>query len=284
MKHTTGIKWLSILLCFHIVVLLLEKRHGSESCSDSDSLSLASHRSSSSQLAFFDPPNSPPLEMKSMLSPSSRFSSAFQHSYPRTSLSTPTLRQTCKRLAPNSQERRTTLDPSELESQLQIQTDVNRELKRLLVASVGSDLEHRLQQIVQEKAELSQDLNASLQEVMSNHEELDQVSIECDIWRSKFIASRVMIDELASWKAELSLQLRESRKALQYMLHERGDVCREVTECSTHLQRALSEVERLTHHSCSHHVKSNSAKVAAVSPVQYSLKGTSNVSSVYILT
>lgn len=257
---------------FSYCVLLLEKRRGSESCSDSDSLSLASHRSSSSQLAPFDPPNSPPLEMKSILSPSSRFSSSFQHSYPRTSLSSPILHQTCKRSVPNSQER-TTLDPSELESQLQLQTDVNRELKRLLVASVGSDLEHRLQQIVQEKAELSQDLNASLQQVMSNHEELDQVSIECDIWRSKFIASRVMIDELASWKAELSLQLRESRKALQYMLHERGDISKEVTECSTHLQRAISELERLTHHSYSHHVKSNPAKVAAVSPVQYSLKG-----------
>lgn len=255
----------------YFLLFSLEKLHGSESCSDCDSLSLASHRSSSSQLASFDPPNTPPLEMKPMLSPSSRFSSVFQHSYPRTSFSAPVLQQNCKRSVPSSQQR-TTIDSSELESQLRIQTDVNKELKRLLVASVGSDLENRLQQIVQEKAELSQDLDASLQQVVSNHEELDQVLIECDIWRSKFIASRVMIDELASWKAELSLQLRESLKALQYMLHERGDICKEVIECSTHLQRTLSELERLTHLSHSHYMMGNSVKVAAVSPVQ---KGTS---------
>ena len=167
----------------------------------------------------------------------------------------------------------------ELESQLRIQIDVNRELKRLLVASVGSDLEHRLQQILQEKAELSQDLDHSLQQVMINHEELDQVSIECDIWRSKFIASRVMIDELASWKAELSLQLRESCKALQYMMHERGDICSELVECSAHLQRALTELKRMTHRSHSRNVKSNSIKVAAVSPVQYCSKGILHFSS-----
>ena len=195
------------------------------------------------------------------------------------SLSMPPLQQTHKHSAANSSSSRhqkVTLDVSELESQLQIQTDVNRELKRLLVASVGSDLELRLQQIAREKAELSHDLNTSLEQVMNNHEELDQVSIECDIWRSKFIASRVMIDELASWKAELSLQLRECRKALRYMMHERGDICRQLAECSSHLQRALSELDKLTQRSHSQMIHSNSIKVAAVSPVQYGSKGTSS--------
>ena len=162
---------------------------------------------------------------------------------------------------------------SELQAQLRVQTDVNRELKRLLVASVSSDLQLRLQQIAQEKAELTQDLDLSLQQVVSNSEELDQITIECDIWRSKFIASRVMIDELANWKAELSLQLRESRKALQYLMHERKDLSRELEECSAHLQRALSELERGTPRHCPQCVGSNSAKIAAVSPIQYSSKG-----------
>ena len=166
----------------------------------------------------------------------------------------------------------TAVSRKELESQLQTQWEVNRELKRLLVASVGSDLEHRLEQIVQEKAELSLDLSVSLQQVVSNHEELDQVSIECDIWRSKFIASRVMIDELASWKAELSLQLRESHKALQYMLHERKDICQELQECSGHLQRALIEVERFRHRALTN-LLTSATNIAAVSPVQYSTQG-----------
>ena len=194
-------------------------------------------------------------------------------------LSMPSLQQTRKHSAansPSSHHQKVAVDPSELESQLRIQTDVNRELKRLLVASVGSDLELRLQQIAREKAELSHDLDTSLQQVMNNHEELDQVSIECDIWRSKFIASRVMIDELASWKAELSLQLRECRKALRYMMHEREDICWQLAECSSHLQRALAELDKLTQRPHPQLIHSNFTKVAAVSPVQYSSIGTSH--------
>ena len=160
-----------------------------------------------------------------------------------------------------------------LQSQLKVQTDINRELKRLLVASVGSDLEHRLQQMAQERAELSRDLDFSLQQVMSNSEELDQVVIECDIWRSKFIASRVMLDELASWKAELSLELRESHRALKHILKEREDICRELTECRGHLHRALWELKKMGGVAKSHEPKPNSvgnARVAAVSPFQYS--------------
>ena len=239
-----------------------------DSCSESDSLS---RRSSSSQLAPLDPP---PLELKSTVplpNTPTRLGPAFHHSRtPLASLSMPTLRQN-HRLTPPSSARQST---AELESQLQTQRVVNRELKRLLVASVGRDLEFRLEQIVREKTELSEDLSLSLQQVVSNHEELDQVSIECDIWRSKFIASRVMIDELASWKAELSLRLRESHKALQFMLHEREDIGRELLDCHSHLQRALMEVERQKLRAHANHLL-GAANVAAVSPVQYGSTGTS---------
>lgn len=112
------------------------------------------------------------------------------------------------------------LKSSELESRILVQADVNKELKRLLVASIGSDLQHRLNQIVQDKAFTSRDLDASLQQLAENAEEIDRLSIECDIWRSKFLASRLMIDELAAWKADVSQQLRECQRALQQLLQE----------------------------------------------------------------
>ena len=115
---------------------------------------------------------------------------------------------------------------SELESKLKMQMDVNKELKRLLVASIGSDLQYRLNQIAEEKATISHDLDISLQQLAENDEELDRVSIQCDIWRSKFLASRLMIDELAEWKAEISQQLKESQRALQCMLKEHVDLSR----------------------------------------------------------
>ena len=124
---------------------------------------------------------------------------------------------------------------TELECQLKIQTDINRELKRLLVASMGSDLQHRVNQIAKEKATISQDLDASLHQLAENYEEIDRVSIECDIWRSKFLASRLMVDELAGWKAEVSMQLRESQRALQCMLKESAEMGKHLLQCNAHL-------------------------------------------------
>ena len=126
---------------------------------------------------------------------------------------------------------------SELESRLTLQTNVNKELKRLLVASMGSDLQHRLNQIAEEKATIAQDLDTSLQQLADNHEEIDRVSIECDIWRSKFLASRLMIDELAGWKAEVSRQLRECQRALKFMLKEHAEFRKSVIQCNHHLDR-----------------------------------------------
>lgn len=124
---------------------------------------------------------------------------------------------------------------SELESRLRVQSDVNKELKRLLVASMGNDLQHCLNHIAEEKATVSHDLDTSLQQLAENYEEIDRVSIECDIWRSKFLASRLMIDELAGWKAEETRQLRESQRALQCMLKEHAELRNSLLQCDHHL-------------------------------------------------
>lgn len=204
-----------------------------------------------------------------------------QQSHPITSSSLPTLHQSHGHSL-SLPRQKISVDTSDLENQLRTQTDVNKELKRLLIASVGRDLELRLEQIAREKAELSQDLDLSLQQVMSNYEELDQVSIECDIWRTKFIASRVMIDELASWKAELSLQFRECRRALQYMMQERGEIVQALVDCNAHLQLAHKELHGLieTHSNTVYSTSSTSSNVATVSPVQYA--SSSGISSMYI--
>lgn len=132
---------------------------------------------------------------------------------------------------------------SELERQLRVQTDVNKELKRLLVASMGNDLQYRLNQIAEEKANISQSLDASLHRLAENHEEIDRVSIECDIWRSKFLASRLMVDELASWKAEITKQLKESQRALQCMLKESAELGNTLLQCNYHLNEVSTQLK-----------------------------------------
>lgn len=144
--------------------------------------------------------------------------------------------------APESNTMRLSARFSELESQLQKQMDINRELKRLLVASIGSDLQYRLNQIAEEKATISQSLDTSLHQLAENHEEIDKLSIDCDIWRSKFLASRLMVDELAGWKAEVTRQLKESQRALQCMLKESTELGSTLLQCSHHLEGIVTHL------------------------------------------
>ena len=176
-----------------------------------------------------------------------------------------------------------------LSAQLKVQTEVNRELKRLLVASVGGDIQLHLDQIVQEKANLSRGLDASLQQLAENNEEFDRILIDCDIWRSKFLASRLMIDELASWKAELSVQFKEVHRALQCLMKERKSLCRELAECNAYLHGAVESLRSSVpqRNGVGVHTEGGeltgasrqggggpSGRVAAVVPVQYPNKGT----------
>lgn len=162
--------------------------------------------------------------------------------YGRMLSSTPIATSTAN-FAPESATTQLGAQISELKCQLRVQTDINRELKRLLVASMGNDLQYRLNQIAEEKATISQSLDASLHRLAENHEEIDKVSIECDIWRSKFLASRLMIDELAGWKAEVARQLIESRKALQCMLKESTEFSRVLVQCNCHLDEVIAHLK-----------------------------------------
>lgn len=130
---------------------------------------------------------------------------------------------------------------SALEQKVKFLTDVNRELKRLLVASLGSDLKLRIEQLVHEKASISCDLDRSLCQLADNMEEVDRVLIDCDIWRSKFLASRLMIDELASLKAELSLHFAESQRALQCILEERSELSDMLKDCNNKLNKLINQ-------------------------------------------
>ena len=276
-----------------------------DSCSDSDSMSLYSFRSlpisdlhrlegtttvpqQKETLAreqvgsLYVSPNSSPVVQKSPLSP---------HFYPFSS--TPaanTGTYGCHYANYSASDQgvssgmKSATEEGKLSAQLKVQMEVNRELKRLLVASIGGDIQLRLDQIVQEKAELSRNLDTSLQQLAENNEDLDRLSIECDIWRSKFLASRMMIDELASWKAELSMQFKDSQKALHCLMKERNKLCQELSECNSYLQRTVESLQQLVTQrsdtgvhgeggSIAQQASGYSGRVATVLPVQYPKKG-----------
>ncbi|XP_013778843.2 golgin-45-like isoform X1 [Limulus polyphemus] len=112
-------------------------------------------------------------------------------------------------------------EKDELEKQFKAQTQVNAELKKLLVASVGEDMESRVHFLSEDKAKLAQDIAFYSQQLLEDNEELERLSIQCDVWRSKFLASSLMVDELAQWKAHLSRHFEETKDAIHLLLAER---------------------------------------------------------------
>ena len=86
------------------------------------------------------------------------------------------------------------------EKALRIQIQVNSEVKKLLVASVGEDIEAKVDFLTQDKARLAADITQYSNKISRDFEEKEKLSVESDLWKSKFLASSVIVDELARWK------------------------------------------------------------------------------------
>lgn len=126
---------------------------------------------------------------------------------------------------------------NEVQSKLEIQREINKELKRLLVASVGEELQSRFDQLVSERASLSFELDKSVQRLTEDKEELECMSIQCDVWRSKFIASRVMIDQLVNDKATVTVEHRECQNVINKLLEEHCQLYQQLATTNSHLKQ-----------------------------------------------
>ncbi len=111
---------------------------------------------------------------------------------------------------------------SESEKQLRIQTEVNREVKKLLVASVGEDIEAKVDFLTQDKARLAADIRTYSSKMSRDFEEKEKLSVESNLWKSKFLASSVIVDELARGKAALMQRNDDLDYYVRLLLHERG--------------------------------------------------------------
>lgn len=78
----------------------------------------------------------------------------------------------------------------QLENQLKFQVQVNGELKNLLVAAVGEDMETKVHVLTEDKLHLAQALLASSESLSSHQEQTEWLAGQCEVWRSKFLASR----------------------------------------------------------------------------------------------
>lgn len=140
-------------------------------------------------------------------------------------------------------ERRLLQDKEGLSNQLRVQTEVNRELKKLLVASVGDDLQYHFERLAREKNQLILENEALSRNTAQLSEQLERMSIQCDVWRSKFLASRVMADELTNSKAVLQRQNRDAQSAIQDLLSEREQFRQEMIATHKFLEELLISLQ-----------------------------------------
>lgn len=109
---------------------------------------------------------------------------------------------------------------SQLENQLKFQAQVNGELKNLLVAAVGEDLETRVNLLTEDKLQLSKALLNSAKYLSTHQEQIEWLAGQCEVWRSKFLASSLMVEELAKWKAGLSQRTTDLQEGIKRLLEE----------------------------------------------------------------
>lgn len=112
----------------------------------------------------------------------------------------------------------------QLESQLKYQAQVNGDLKNLLVAAVGEDLETRVHILTEDKLQLAQALLSSAQKLSTHQEQTEWLAGQCEVWRSKFLASSIMVEELARWKAALCQEATDLQEGIKHLLEERASV------------------------------------------------------------
>ncbi|KAF4075044.1 hypothetical protein AMELA_G00230090 [Ameiurus melas] len=140
-------------------------------------------------------------------------------------------------------ERRLLQDKEGLSNQLRVQTEVNRELKKLLVASVGDDLQYHFERMSREKNQLILENEVLGRNLAHTAEQLERMSIQCDVWRSKFLASRVMAEELTNARAALQRQTREAQTAIQDLLREREEFSRDMVHTHRSLEQLLVSLQ-----------------------------------------
>eukprot|EP00092_Neocalanus_flemingeri_P047282 GFUD01053543.1.p1 GENE.GFUD01053543.1~~GFUD01053543.1.p1 ORF type:complete len:474 (+),score=124.90 GFUD01053543.1:61-1482(+) len=107
------------------------------------------------------------------------------------------------------------------EKQLKIQSKVNTEVKKLLVASVGEDIEARVDFLTQDKARLAADVIDYNNRIATDWEKKEALGVESDVWRSKFLASTVIVEELTRTKQTIQQRAEDLEHLGRRLLLER---------------------------------------------------------------
>ncbi|XP_050532258.1 golgin-45 [Daktulosphaira vitifoliae] len=104
--------------------------------------------------------------------------------------------------------------------QIESQTQVNNELKNMLVASIGEDVEAKIQMLTEDKVLLAHKLLNYTGALAGRQDQLETVAGERDVLRSKFLAGSLIIEDLSKWKNFLCKRIDSLESILSTILDE----------------------------------------------------------------
>ncbi|XKL62852.1 hypothetical protein PGB90_002685 [Kerria lacca] len=109
---------------------------------------------------------------------------------------------------------------SKLENQVKFQTQINGEIKKLLIAAVGEDMETRVQLLTEDKLYLAKQLLNTAKTLSTHQEQIEWLVGQSEVWRSKFLASSILVENLAKCKAKLCQKVSECENVLRHLLED----------------------------------------------------------------
>ncbi|CAG0890190.1 unnamed protein product [Darwinula stevensoni] len=115
-------------------------------------------------------------------------------------------------------------EKQELAHQVAMESQVNTELKKLLVACMGEDFESKLVGLTRDKAQLGDRVQKFTNTLSMELEEKDRLFGQCEVWKSKFLASSLLVDELLRCKAAMGKRLTDAHAALRGLLDEHKEI------------------------------------------------------------
>lgn len=120
-----------------------------------------------------------------------------------------------------SQQEKNSKDVRMLKEQLEAQSKVNSDLKKMLIASIGDDLHNKIEVLIRTKMHLTSEVD-SYSGLTSNHlEHIDKLSIQADLWYSKYQAANLLIRQLSMDREDYLGRYSHCLNALQHVMVER---------------------------------------------------------------
>ncbi|WKY00216.1 hypothetical protein Q1695_014793 [Nippostrongylus brasiliensis] len=106
---------------------------------------------------------------------------------------------------------------AEMRSELELERKLNAELKRLMVATISDELQVQVEALTEDKIRLAHRVEEYCERLLHEDEQVDQLLIDRDVWKCKFLAQSIRTDELTLRSEFLLGMLRDAQGIVRNM-------------------------------------------------------------------